>query len=279
MFFIKDKSTGMTYDLNQQDSIIFLHEQNEKLFKLTVPASDKPWSEWWNKKKEQNSELLAASEKGNLKKVRDLLNKQKHGDLAADINAKGLDDYTALHYAVSEGHEEIVDLLLLTGANINAHTIEQRTPLHIAASRGNMKLIKKLCMMHADINAQDKDGNTPTHILSQHGHAEELEWMLKQGPNLNIKNAYEEIPSDLAGTVQAQRLFQNQVHDQPGYTRIVVENIVFHNNRADVVKNIMMRTMMIGDQIKKMQKTGESIKVVIPKVSLKKKRRKANKNN
>ena len=54
--------------------------------------------------KHANQQLLFAAETGNTPSVVDALNKQKYGEYAADVSAHGKDEWTTLHFAVSEGH-------------------------------------------------------------------------------------------------------------------------------------------------------------------------------
>jgi len=51
---------------------------------------------------------LIAAESGDLAEIKRLLDKDKLQDLAADVNHKGLDNWTALHFAANEGKLEII---------------------------------------------------------------------------------------------------------------------------------------------------------------------------
>ena len=188
MFLIKDNSTGVVYDIRKQSTDLILKEETKKLTKLNVLTDTKPWSEWWNEKNERNLNLISAAEKGDLYKVEELLDVGKYGDMVADINAKGLDDFTPLHQAASEEHASVVKLLLSKGAEVNLLSVFLRTPLHLACCRGNLEIIQLITESKADINVKDKDGNTPTHILSEFSHTGALSWLLKKEPDLTIKN-------------------------------------------------------------------------------------------
>lgn len=85
---------------------------------------------------EAKAELLAAVKKGDLVVVKQSLAK------GADVNAKlSLFDETALHLAASEGHKEIVELLIVEGADVNRQSSfptndgSGRTPLDNARSQ------------------------------------------------------------------------------------------------------------------------------------------------
>ena len=58
-----------------------------------------------------------------------------------DINAKALDDWTALHYAVNNRNIEIAKILLEAGADSNSPTKMGTTPLHLACLRHCIELV------------------------------------------------------------------------------------------------------------------------------------------
>jgi hypothetical protein len=47
---------------------------------------------------------MQAAEDGDLDKLRKFLDKSVMNDMVADVNAKGLDQWTALHFATDNGH-------------------------------------------------------------------------------------------------------------------------------------------------------------------------------
>lgn len=56
------------------------------------------WSSWWKEKRKNNNDFLLAAEKGDLEQVKKFLDTEFYKDLKADINTKGLDEWTALFY-------------------------------------------------------------------------------------------------------------------------------------------------------------------------------------
>ena len=80
----------------------------------------------------------------------------------------GVENKTALHYAVYENKPEVVKLLLKFGADPNAKTTRLRTPLHIGCILGEDNLCKLLLNAGALINEQDFEMNTPVHYASLH---------------------------------------------------------------------------------------------------------------
>ncbi len=241
----------MTYDIRSQNATSLLLENVEQsLTKLPSQLkSKKPWEEWWQEKKQHNRELFAAVEQEDREKIISLLNEEKLGDLVANIDVKMNDDMTPLHAAASEGSAEIVDYLLRHGASIDPVNISLRTPLHVGCDRGSKKVIELLVNAGANINAQEKDGNTPTHILSSCGWIEVLGWFLCHNPDLAIKNIYGETAVEVAANVEVRQVFTT--HHKPAgtedtYTRTVMDNMIIHNNRADMIKTLMYRGQMLG---------------------------------
>ena len=108
---------------------------------------------------------MDAAELGDEKKIRDLLVFSKN-IYYIDMDIKGLDDWTALHFACNENNIMIVTVLLEHKAKVNARTNFMRTPLHFAVMRGSLELSKLLHKHGADVNVLDKESVTPLHMAS-----------------------------------------------------------------------------------------------------------------
>jgi len=251
---IKDKNTGTFYDIRAHDTATVLEQSG--LTKITGEIKDKPWEDWWEKKHKSNNLLLTAAEKGELLIVLDILNRSRHGDLAAEINAKTLDGFTALHFAASEGHLEMTMRLIKMGASVDAVTLFMRTPLHVACIRGYTEIILILIQAKSNLNAQDKDGNTPIHILAEKGWVEPLVICLNYKPDITIRNIYEETPIEIAANIKIRTSFSNatkffteesKAKKHNTYKRTVVNDLILHNNRADMVKSLLFKKQQIGD--------------------------------
>jgi ankyrin repeat protein/serine/threonine protein kinase len=132
----------------------------------------------------KNKELLEASEKGDVEKVKELL---KEG---ANINAKNKFGYTPLHVVADRGHIEIVKLLIEHGADVNAKdNIFGHTPLHKAAYNGHIEIVKLLIEHGADVNAKDIIiGVTPLHYAAYKAHIEIVKLLIEHGADVNAKD-------------------------------------------------------------------------------------------
>ncbi|TFW10560.1 ankyrin repeat domain-containing protein [Oxalobacteraceae bacterium OM1] len=95
--------------------------------------------------------LMIASFKGNIPAVKALLEK------GAEPNRPG---WTALHYAASEGHDEIVRILLDKSAYIDAESPNKTTPLMMAARGGHILTVKLLLDEGADLMLKNDLGMT-----------------------------------------------------------------------------------------------------------------------
>lgn len=94
----------------------------------------------------------------------------------------------ALHYTASlDQMLEWAKLLLDYGANIEAKGINNFTPLHYAAANGAERMTELLISKGADVNAKDSDGATPLHYAAANLQKGTLEILLKNKADLNMK--------------------------------------------------------------------------------------------
>ena len=69
-----------------------------------------------------------------------------------DVNSTDIGGNTPLHYAATEGHADVIDVLLKHGTLIDPLSRERYTPLHDAAKHANESAIRKLVEKGANIN-------------------------------------------------------------------------------------------------------------------------------
>ena len=81
-------------------------------------------------------------------------------DKGADVNEKGQDNFTPLHWAAYYGKTEITKILLSKGAQVNAGSTAYGTPLILAAQYGFTDTVKVLVEKGADVNMTDGAGHT-----------------------------------------------------------------------------------------------------------------------
>lgn len=110
--------------------------------------------------------IVMAAWRGNLAAVKWLLER------GAQINAPKR-QWSALHYAVFAGHEEVADYLLAQGADIDAQSTNGSSVLMMAIYEGRQDLAKKLIEKGADRSPKNDWGDGA------------LEWAMR-GNHLNI---------------------------------------------------------------------------------------------
>jgi len=247
-FIIRDNTTGAIYNLKNLGPAEIKIEEQKKITMLDATQTNPPWIEIGKEIQKKNEQLLSAAEEGNLTLVRALLEPEDPKGIIPDINVRTLDEYTPLHLAVSEDYIDVVDFLLSRECQVDPLTSYLRTPLHIACIRANIQIIQLLIEYKANINAQDKDGKTPLHILAEGGRPNLIEIFLKYRPNLIIKNSFIETPYDVAATIKCKELLGTSKREM-GYVRTIINNMIIHNNRADVIKSFLFKSQLLETNI------------------------------
>ena len=104
--------------------------------------------------------LMLAALNNQLSLAERLINK------GADVNKPG---WTALHYAASKGHTDMIRLLLDQQAYLDAESPNRTTPLMMAARYGNSKTVKLLLEEGADPRIRNKQGLSALDFANQPG--------------------------------------------------------------------------------------------------------------
>ena len=89
-----------------------------------------------------------------------LLEKHSKTKERSYIDEPSEEGVTPLIAACSEGHKEVVDLLIKAGADVNAKDKDATNALMAAAARGQKDVVQSLLNAKCDINAQNSDGHT-----------------------------------------------------------------------------------------------------------------------
>lgn len=195
--------------------------------------------------------MLIAAECGSLDQLRTLLNKDIMKDLIADINSKGIDQWTALHFAANEGQFEIVkELLSYSDLDKDLASSILRTPLHMASIRGHTQIVRILVQKGFAINVKDSDDNTPLHFASEFGHLDCIIFLVKEAEaDPFVKNKFGYTPSDIAQNYEIRQLFHNLIpsfrvkevveESHSYYGRTVCNGVLRHNDRVSIVNKLM----------------------------------------
>jgi uncharacterized protein len=107
-----------------------------------------------------------------------------------DVNQRGADGTTALHWAVYNNDEDLVAKLLAAGANPDARNDYASTPLAEAAVVGNTAIIRRLLKAGADVESPNADGQTALMVVARSANVEAAQLLLKAGANVNAHEAW-----------------------------------------------------------------------------------------
>ena len=117
-----------------------------------------------------------------------------------DVNSTDLYNNTPLHYAVNNPYPYNIQILLHHGADPDLYNLKRQTPLHYAAMKGNDFAVILFIKEGAKINFQDYLGNTLLHYVALGSSDKKVLDVLYEKEdemNLNIKNNKGETPRDV----------------------------------------------------------------------------------
>jgi ankyrin repeat protein len=132
------------------------------------------------------SGILDAAKGGDLETAKTFLNANPDLVNARDEGTEN-PGYTPLHWAVFNGHKDVVELLVANKADVNARTKYDTTPLILAAGRGDKDVVELLLANKADVNAKDSAGWTSLFLASMNGRANVLDLLLANKADVNAK--------------------------------------------------------------------------------------------
>jgi len=167
----------------------------------------------------KGKDLVFAARTGDLDAVRTLL--LEGTPVGFRDTREGADGWTALKWAASEGHEEVLALLLEHDAALEEAKFQEEaaaegssavgTPLHWAAYKGHLPIVWRLLTAKPKFLAKDLDAelNTPLHLAAAGGHLLVLKTMLSEGVDVNMKNAYGNFPVQLSTSAECQALLRD----------------------------------------------------------------------
>ena len=130
-------------------------------------------------------------------------------ECSPDVNARGLDDMTALHWASRGGHSGIAQALLERGADVRIQDKKKWTSLRYALDKGHIEVARVLLKNGAETSPQGMDGWIPLCWASRHGHVEVARLLLEYDVDASLQDKHESTPLHLAseaGHVEVVRI-------------------------------------------------------------------------
>eukprot|EP00930_Biecheleria_cincta_P024395 TRINITY_DN17463_c0_g1_i2.p1 TRINITY_DN17463_c0_g1~~TRINITY_DN17463_c0_g1_i2.p1 ORF type:complete len:1278 (-),score=228.22 TRINITY_DN17463_c0_g1_i2:154-3987(-) len=127
------------------------------------------------------SDLHTASLEGDARLLRKLLLPDHNGQVL-DVNAAAKDSYgmTPLMLAAGQGHLEVIEHLLNSGAKVGLRALSTgETALHFAAQKAQVEACHLLIHKKADILVRDTAGRTPADVMGQRRGASEVDSLME----------------------------------------------------------------------------------------------------
>ncbi|KAL0276422.1 UNVERIFIED_CONTAM: hypothetical protein PYX00_004003 [Menopon gallinae] len=147
------------------------------------------------------TKLHKAAWQGHLEKLKSALKK-------IEIDAVDRHNRSALHFAVAQGHPNIVWYLLGNNAKMTICDDDGCTPFLKAVECGHKDCMTLLLERGADINNQDYQGNTGIHIAAKQGTLDVASTLISRGASLDVANNSGEYPLHIATRSQNKDLVE-----------------------------------------------------------------------
>ncbi|XP_067669900.1 ankyrin repeat domain-containing protein 50-like [Haliotis asinina] len=129
----------------------------------------------------ENYDLRHASLMGNVDAVRQILS-----DKSEDINCSGEDGRSPVMCAASEGHGEVLTLLVKEGADLSLVDSKRENVLHVACLGGHEDIVKYLLTLNTvNIHSKGSYGRTPLMKAAEKGHREVFDLLIENGGDVS----------------------------------------------------------------------------------------------
>jgi ankyrin repeat protein len=112
-----------------------------------------------------------------------------------DIDRPNLYDENALMFAAINNKLEIAKILISKGSSVNK---TGWTALHYAASSGHIEMLRLLLNQSAYIDAASPNGTTPLMMASKYGNDKSAKFLIQEGADPTVKNNLDLTASDFA---------------------------------------------------------------------------------
>jgi ankyrin repeat protein len=107
------------------------------------------------------------------------------------------DGTAVLHWSVSKGQLDIVEMFLKHDADVNVRDVDRQTPLHEAAWANDRAMAELLLAQGAEISARDKNGDTPAHVAAVNRCGELFDFLASKGADMGARNDQGQTPVEV----------------------------------------------------------------------------------
>lgn len=145
------------------------------------------------------------------------------GALPAIRDNKGM---IALHYAAWQGHSASVQILLQRGSPVNEQALEGETPLHLACQHGHFDVVSFLLNQHADPTICNKSLRTSLHMACENGRNRVVELLLRS--NL------------------CEKLLEDSPTDTLDNSRTTCLHLAARNGHTDILQTLLQAGMNVN---------------------------------
>ena len=101
---------------------------------------------------------------------------------------------TPLLHAARYGHEAVIKVLLERGVELKTKDNDSRTPLSHAAGNGHEAVVKVLLERGAELKTRDNDSRTPLLWAARYGHEAVVKVLLERGAALETEDYWSRTP-------------------------------------------------------------------------------------
>jgi ankyrin repeat protein len=120
-------------------------------------------------------------------------------DAGAEVDARGPDGQTAMHFSAESDSSAIVSELIDRGATVNARSADGQSPLHRAAAAGAVEALRVILNSGSFVDQTDDKGWTGLYRASEAGRLNTVELLLDAGAEVDPPSGS---PTPLAAAVQ-----------------------------------------------------------------------------
>lgn len=130
------------------------------------------------------TDIHGAAINGDLKGIKKMIERK-----VVDVDKTQSNGNTALQFAASNGHHEIVNYLIENGADLNHQDKQGQTALSDAAAHNCVKCVHALISAGADIERTDQVGRTPLAYAVKNGWPQVSKILINAGARKNVIDA------------------------------------------------------------------------------------------